>query len=50
MLTPIDTTALSDGMKAGKPGKPAKQVQAGLRKQTKVMNLGGQRATNKGKR
>jgi hypothetical protein len=37
------------GQAAGKPGKPQKEVSAGLRKQPAIMNLGGNNAARKGK-
>lgn len=34
---------------AGKPGKAAKEVSAGLRKTPEILNLGGNNAAKKGK-
>lgn len=44
-----DKKKATGSMKAGKPGKPDGRVQGGLMKHPNVMNLGGRRATNKGK-
>lgn len=40
----------STGTKAGKPGKPDSRVVGALMKHPNVMNLAGQKVTNKGKK